>query len=309
MNGRNRITAVTRRDILDMLVIDGVRWAGRLSEPDFLARIWNLTEMPSTDSRYSNAAGDIYQHRVNNFDWEDDWLFSDPRFNLQGCADERFLEFLIQVIHPIVRPDADEAAAIAARFNDSLRADGFMLISARRMSGRSMYAATKITSTHEPSQALRLDDRSLLDDPRALMDHLDRVGRTIQTDPPAAISAAKELVESTCKIILERTGTPYSNADDLPALYKKVAEVLRLNAEAVPDSAPGSKSAQRTLRTLATTVQSLAELRNALGLGHGRATPSPALERHARLSFNACVTVVEFLLDTWHARTGSGSGG
>ncbi len=287
-----------------MMFIDGVRWSGRLSEPDFLGRIWDLSSMPSTDSRYANAAGDIYQHPENNDDWEYNWVFTDSRFNLQGCSDERFLEFLVQMVHPVVRPDAEEAAGLVSRFNESLKADGFALVPERRMGGRPVYVAVPVRSTHQPSQALRLDARSLLDDHRSLKDHLDRIGRTIGGDPAAAISAAKELVESTCKVILDATGTPYSNADDLLNLYKKVAEVLRLNATAVPDSAPGSKTAQKILRTLTTTVQSLAELRNELGLGHGRSTPSPALERHARLSFNACVTVVEFLLDTWHARAG-----
>lgn len=302
MEAPNRITAVTRRDILDMLSVDGVPWAGRLSEPEFLARIWDLSTLASTDHRYADAAGDIYQHRVNNYDWEDDWLFTDPRFNLMNCSDERFLEFLVQIVHPVVRPDADAAASLVTKFNESLRADGFMLVPGRSMSGRPVYAATPIKNTHEPANALRLDARSLLDDDRSIRDHLGRIGRTLKSDPPAAISAAKELVESTCKIILDATQTTYSNSDNLPKLYKKVAEVLRLNATAVPDSAPGSQSAQRTLHTLTTTVQSLAEMRNELGLGHGRAAPSPALERHARLAFNACVTVVEFLLDTWHVR-------
>jgi hypothetical protein len=303
----NRITALTRRDIFDMLSIDGVGWAGRLTEPDFLARIWDLGSLASTDHRYANAAGDIYQHRVNNFDWDDDWIFTDSRFDLQNCSDERFMEFLAQMVHPVVRPDADEAASLVDRLNDSLRADGFALVPARRMSGRTLYAASSATATHRPAQVLRLDARDLLGDQRALRDHLDRIDRTIAIDPPAAISAAKELVETACKVILDAMHVSYSNADDLPGLYKKVAEVLRLNAEAVPESARGSKTAQKTLRTLATTVQSLAELRNELGLGHGRSAPSPALERHARLSFNACVTVVEFLLDTWHARAGTGT--
>ncbi len=92
----NRVSSLTRRDIVDMLSIDGVGWAGRLSEPDFLSRIWDLTAMPSTDRRYGDAAGDIHQHRVNNYDWDADWVFNDPRFNLHGCSDERFLEFLAQ---------------------------------------------------------------------------------------------------------------------------------------------------------------------------------------------------------------------
>ncbi|MFK0224003.1 abortive infection family protein [Streptomyces vinaceus] len=50
----------------------------------------------------------------------------------------------------------------------------------------------------------------------------------------------------------------------------------------------------------------MAELRNQLGLGHGRTTPSPALTRHARLALNSTVTVTEFVLDTWQDRIDRG---
>jgi hypothetical protein len=85
-------------------------------------------------------------------------------------------------------------------------------------------------------------------------------------------------------------------------LYKKTAKALKIDREAVPDSAKGSQAAQRVLQNLATAVQALTELRNELGLGHGRTRPSAALERHARLAFNASRTVVEFVLQTWHER-------
>lgn len=70
----------------------------------------------------------------------------------------------------------------------------------------------------------------------------------------------------------------------------------------MPNSAKGSQAAQRVLQNLMTAVQSLAELRNELGLGHGRARRSKVPARYARLAFNATVTVVEFLLETWHVR-------
>jgi hypothetical protein len=122
------------------------------------------------------------------------------------------------------------------------------------------------------------------------------------SDPPGAISASKELVESVFKLILDDYQEPWSKSDDMMDLYKKVARALRLNAEAVPDSARGSKAAVKALRAMVTTIQSLTEMRNAIGLGHGTSSSSPALTRHARLAFNTAIAITEFLLETWDVR-------
>ena len=88
----------------------------------------------------------------------------------------------------------------------------------------------------------------------------------------------------------------------LTDLYKLVASELGLTRDSVPTSVKGSQASHRILQNLSTAVQNLAELRNELGLGHGRTTSSPALARHARLAANASRTVVDFTLATWHER-------
>lgn len=144
--------------------------------------------------------------------------------------------------------------------------------------------------------------------PRVLLDHLGRIEAAIDADPAAAIASGKELVESVCKFVLDDYGVSYGKTASLPDLYKAVASELGLSRDAVPDSVKGSAAAQRVLQNLMTAVQGLAELRNELGLGHGRTAPSPALARHARLAANAARTVVEFLLETWHERKAAANG-
>ena len=51
-----RISQVTRRDIFDYLRTEGGPWWGRLSEVAFLARLYNLEALPSTDRRFKTAA-------------------------------------------------------------------------------------------------------------------------------------------------------------------------------------------------------------------------------------------------------------
>lgn len=299
------ISAVTRRDILDHVAVEGIDWSGRLDEPSFLKRIWDLDGMPSTDHRFSTAEGDIYQHRVRNWDGERDWVFSDPRFDLHGCEDGVFARFLAEMLHPVVRPEQHEVAPLLAFFNECLGRDGWELTEVSQLSGKPVLAGRRRGSYKTPTSALQLEQYPRLDDPTVLRQQLQRIERDITADPPGAIAQAKELVESVCKLILDDRAVPYGRKDDLAGLYKKVQDTIGLNADAVPGDRRGSEAAVRTLRALVTTIQSLAELRNQLGLGHGPATPRPALTRHARLAFNAAVTVAEFLLDTWHAHEGA----
>jgi hypothetical protein len=140
----NEISEVTRRAIVDFLVASSVGWAGRLSEDDFLARLYDLTSMPSTDRRFENAAGDIWKHRIMNFDWSEDWVFYDSRFNLLWSADEDFLRFLCETVHPVVRPDPDAARELVAIYNRELAADGWSLVEAKQISGKPVFAPQKL---------------------------------------------------------------------------------------------------------------------------------------------------------------------
>ena len=296
------ISQLTRRDILDYLSVERVVWSGRLEEVAFLERIWDLSALPSTDRRFSNAASDIRQHRVANDDWDQDWLFGDERFGLMHGSDATFLQFLSEMVHPVVRSDPAEVKRLVSLFNQKLSSDGWVLLATGHMSQRPLYEGRQKRGAKQPTTALRLPEYERLRDPKVFEEHLGRIEAGLSGDPAMAIASSKELVESVCKLVLDDYGISYSGKHDLIELYKTAAQTLRLNAESVPESAKGSLAAQGALRALVTAVQRLAELRNELGLGHGRAAASPALTRHARLAFTLSAGVSEFLLDTWHER-------
>jgi hypothetical protein len=50
-----KISEATRRDIFDSFIIDNIPWSGRLEEPDFLARLFDLKSLPTTDIRFKDA--------------------------------------------------------------------------------------------------------------------------------------------------------------------------------------------------------------------------------------------------------------
>jgi hypothetical protein len=296
-----QITPLTRRNVLDWLALSGHSWAGRMEDGEFLGRIYNLSELRSTDYRFSDAASDIWQHRANNDDWDDDWVFSDPRFDLREGSDENLLRFLAETVHPVVRRDQDEAEALVRAYNDTLRPDGFEIVETSRMGDRTIYGWRRIVAVRAPAvSALR--NHPDLANKAVLVQHLDRIERDLNSDPSAAISSSKNLLETLCKIVLTDRGVEYAPSEDLPGLFAKVAAELSINAASVPNDARASDSIRKMMRTLTTTVQAVAEARNStLGDGHGGEYESPAEPRHARLVYNATTAVAEFIVDTWTA--------
>jgi hypothetical protein len=78
------ISEATRRRIFRIFREDEISWSGRLEAIDFLKRLYDLDQFPSTDNRFETAQGDIWQHTVNNDDWDKYWIFEaeGERFNL-----------------------------------------------------------------------------------------------------------------------------------------------------------------------------------------------------------------------------------
>lgn len=164
----NNISEITRQDILD-IIKDGfivhldepaydsnvgdyimeypvkIPFYGRIDEISFLSRIYDLEKMPSKDSRYRNALGDISCHlRFGDYD-DDCWFFSDDRFNLRhGDGDEPLLKFLCEMLHPAVRNEKSDWKRYLDKFNELLRTDGYELYPAQHISGRDVYRARNI---------------------------------------------------------------------------------------------------------------------------------------------------------------------
>lgn len=118
------------------------------------------------------------------------------------------------------------------------------------------------------------------------------------SDPPGAVTAARTMIESVCKTILDDAGIAYAPRDDLPKLYRMVAEELRL--------APSQHTEEQFKRILGgcqSVVEGLGSVRNrdSDSHGHGRLAVRPA-PRHAALAVNLAGSMASFLIETWSAR-------
>jgi hypothetical protein len=148
-----------------------------------------------------------------------------------------------------------------------------------------------------PSQARVSQALAKLDSEHAGEAWQKALDRT-KTDPQGAITAARSLVESVCKLILDQGTVAYKESDDLPKLYALTASQLNL--------APGQHTQQvfkQILGGCQSVVEGLGALRNKLSDAHGkgRAAVKPA-PRHAELAVNLAGSMVLFLISTWEAR-------
>lgn len=146
-----QITEITRRDIFalfqygtdidEFFETKRIKYGccGKLSEIDFLKRLYDLKSLPSFDNRFDNAEGDIWQHTINNDDYEDGWIFEDERFELLNGDDDVFLKFLCAVFHPAVRVENGYWKEILDSVNGLLKKDGYELYPESQISGRDVY--------------------------------------------------------------------------------------------------------------------------------------------------------------------------
>lgn len=118
-------------------------YCGRLSEIDFLKRIYDLHKLPSYDSPFQDVEDDIVKHTVVNDDYKDGWVFEDERFGLLNGEDDILLTFLCSVFHPAVRHENGYWKEFLDEINGLLRVDGYELYPENKISGRDVYGWRK----------------------------------------------------------------------------------------------------------------------------------------------------------------------
>ena len=113
----------------------------------------------------------------------------------------------------------------------------------------------------------------------------------IDHDPEGAITAARSLVESVCKHVLDEAGEQYGDLDNI---YRQASRSLGL--------APDQQSEQ-SFRQLSggcnSIVGSINEIRNRFGDAHGRGSGDVVpMPRHAELVVNAAGSLAIFVMRT-----------
>lgn len=116
-------------------------------------------------------------------------------------------------------------------------------------------------------------------------------------DPEGAITAARTLLETTLKYVLDQEGIAYDTKDDLPALYKSVSKLLNLS--------PGGHDEElfkQITSGLTSVITGLGRMRNQYGDAHGKGARDYSAEpRHTELAVNLAGSLCTFLIETHRA--------
>jgi len=270
-----------------------------MTEIDFLSRLFDLERMESFDSRFSNAAGDIWQHRVNNpHDWDDNWIYGDKRFNLHFCDDSMFLNFLCEMIHPLVRIDSSEVTRLLQIFNDNLKNDHYEIVEKTKISGKPLFTGRlKFTGT-DTIEKKGNDIKQILN-ADYVTQQINLMESSIENAPHISIGIAKELIETCCKSIFDERQKKCEKDWDLPKLMKETTKLLKLTPDDIPNELKAASSIKQILGSLSSVVQGISEIRNEYGSGHGKDGKFKGLQpRHAKLAVGASSTLAIYLLET-----------
>ena len=156
-------------------------------------------------------------------------------------------------------------------FPNSLRRDGYAV-------DEETGQITPVGPPFAPESLKNVGDAS------AVRQQLGRIQRAILDDPALAIGSAKELIESTAKVVLEERGLPVADRADLPALVRDAQQALGLHPSAAIPGPDGSDTVKKILGSVSGIAIGLAELRNrGYGTGHGPAQAQAALEPAMRI--------------------------
>lgn len=294
----NEITTITRKNIIDELTLGSWTWSGGLEETEFLARLYNLSELPSHDHRFNDASGDIWKHRIMNSDWPDNWVFADGRFELD--VDERLLTFLCETVHPMVRSKEEDVWALVEMYNRHLAIDGWEIVGTSKISGKTVFGARRLVLGRAAAVEAAKEIAAKLD-AEYLSQQIIRMEASIDNDPELAIGSAKEFIETISKLILDMRKVSYGKGDDLPGLVKLAVKQLRVVPEIIQNEGAAEDTIKRFVNNLTSIGSSLAELRNLHGTGHGKSLGYRGLEEHqARLAVRVATAVGVFLFEAHH---------
>ena len=142
-----------------------------------------------------------------------------------------------------------------------------------------------------------IDVPSALDDEHcaAISAHAERLDAARdREDLSGVVGCAKELAESIARVVLDVRGQVLSDSSDFTSIITAAHKAVeRQPGEGLAGSDEAVRKMAQSAKGL---VTELAQLRNTVGTGHGRARLPPVVEEQARVAADATIVWVRWML-------------
>lgn len=126
-----------------------------------------------------------------------------------------------------------------------------------------------------------------------------RAVQNATTSPREAVSAASNILESVCKVVIADEGLAMPAKQDLQSVWGIVRKYLGIDPSKIED-----QDLRQILTGLISIVHGIGSLRTHASSAHGAGKSPYRLEpRHARLAIHAAHTLALFVLESWHKRS------
>lgn len=160
------------------------------------------------------------------------------------------------------------------------------------------YVQGGIVSTSAASPSLSLKDIIKKHDITSINTEFDRALKNIESNPPEAVSAACNILESICKVYIEDEGLEMPKKLDLQPVWAVVRADLGFDPKKVED-----RDLKEILSGMFAAVNGIAALRSHASSAHSPGRKRYNLEpRHARLAIHSAHTIASFIMETWEKK-------
>jgi Abortive infection C-terminus len=183
-------------------------------------------------------------------------------------------------------------------FNPETQADNKKRIEEALTKTKLRYVQGGIVCTSAASPSLSLKDIIRKYDISSINSEFDRALRNVESNPPEAVSAASNILESICKVYIEDEGLEMPKKKDLQPVWSVVRKDLGFDPKSIED-----RDLKEILSGIFATVNGIGALRTHASTAHASGRNKYNLEpRHARLAIHSAHTIASFIMESWEKK-------
>jgi hypothetical protein len=218
------------------------------------------------------------------------YLYVDTLFEINGDGMHDMFDVNIEAPRKVIK-QVNESSSLKQQIESAIR--GLAETSSEHI--RYIFWVPKLVSSARTPAEGQISDVLSQIDSEHIHKAWDKALSRKNSDPEGAITAARTLIETICKHILDKAQIAYPDDADLPKLYYLTAKHLQL-----APSQYSNRVLRQVLGNCQAIVSGLTSIRNELGDAHGKSkgeiSPEPI---HAELAVNLAGTMAMFLVSIW----------